>query len=281
MFTSWKMGPALARQHGRSEPAELTPLTTLRIAKLMSDVGIPPVSSTSSGYGHTAGNIWPSTKASIRSPSQVPPPFGRKIVEASAGNLKRVQLELGGKGANIILKTLPLDAAVGGSAWAIFHNQGQACIAGSRILVHENIADAFLEKFVALAKSIRQGNPLDPNTESDRSLRPAIAIAFSNTSRLRKNRDDHPDRGKAPDNPDLRAGYYVMPTSSPPNRPTVSARRSLRTFVSVTRLQRRIRSHRWLTGTNTVLAADSGLATCSAPIASQRPSAPAGLDQQL
>src|SRR6202020_657659 len=90
---------------------------------------------------------------------------GRKIVQASAGNLKRVQLELGGKGANIIFDDANLDAAVGGSAFAIFHNQGQACIAGSRLLLHERIADAFLDKFLTLTRSIRVGNPLNPETE--------------------------------------------------------------------------------------------------------------------
>src|SRR5690606_27783351 len=90
---------------------------------------------------------------------------GRRIVQASAGNLKKVQLELGGKGPNIVFEDADLPAAVGGSAWAIFHNQGQACIAGSRILLHEKIADEFLDRFVALAKSIRLGDPRDPETE--------------------------------------------------------------------------------------------------------------------
>ena len=86
-------------------------------------------------------------------------------MQASAGNLKKVQLELGGKGANIVFDDANLVAAVNGSAWAIFHNQGQACIAGSRLMLHEKIADAFLDKFIALARSIRLGNPLDAATE--------------------------------------------------------------------------------------------------------------------
>ena len=76
---------------------------------------------------------------------------GRRIVQASASNLKKVQLELGGKGPNIIFDDAIIPAAIGGSAWAIFHNQGQACIAGSRIIVHEKVADEFTEKFAALA----------------------------------------------------------------------------------------------------------------------------------
>jgi len=86
-------------------------------------------------------------------------------VQASAGNLKKVQLELGGKGPNIVFEDAFLPAAVNGSAWAIFHNQGQACIAGSRLMLHEKIADAFLDKFIPLAQSIRLGNPLDDATE--------------------------------------------------------------------------------------------------------------------
>jgi hypothetical protein len=90
---------------------------------------------------------------------------GRRIVQASAGNLKKVQLELGGKGANIVFDDANLTAAVNGSAWAIFHNQGQACIAGSRLMLQESIADEFLERFATLARSIRLGHPMDPATE--------------------------------------------------------------------------------------------------------------------
>src|SRR4029453_463084 len=74
-------------------------------------------------------------------------------------------MELGGKGGNIVFDDANLKAAVGGSAFAIFHNQGQACIAGSRPLLHEKIAGPFLEAFPGLARSIRLGNPLDTATE--------------------------------------------------------------------------------------------------------------------
>src|SRR4030095_3344919 len=87
---------------------------------------------------------------------------GRSIVEASAGNLKRVHLELGGKGANVVFADADLTAAVNGSAFAIFHNQGQACIAGSRLVLHEAIAEEFLDGFLALARSLRGGGPPAP-----------------------------------------------------------------------------------------------------------------------
>ena len=167
MFCSWKMGPALAAGNTVVlKPSELTPLSSLRLAELMVEVGFPPgVVNIVPGYGHTAGErlaTHPDVRKIAFTGSTA---VGRRIVEYSAGNLKRVQLELGGKGANIVFDDAVLPAAVGGSAFAIFHNQGQACIAGSRLILHEKIADEFIERFVALARSIRVGNPLDPTTE--------------------------------------------------------------------------------------------------------------------
>jgi betaine-aldehyde dehydrogenase len=134
-------------------------------------------------------------------------------VQASAGNLKKVQLELGGKGANIVFDDANLRAAINGSAWAIFHNQGQACIAGSRLILHERIADEFLEGFVALANSIRLGNPLDPKTEMgpltselhrDRVLN-YVTVAREQGGQVLSG-------GKSPDTPALSQGFYIEPT---------------------------------------------------------------------
>jgi acyl-CoA reductase-like NAD-dependent aldehyde dehydrogenase len=167
MFTSWKLGPALAAGNTVvMKPAEITPLSSLRIAELAAEVGFPRgVINMVPGTGAIAGQYLAEhpgvDKISFTGSTAV----GRRIVQASAGNLKRVQLELGGKGANIVFEDANIAAAVGGSAFAIFHNQGQACIAGSRLLLHERIADEFLERFLALAKSIKLGDPLDPATE--------------------------------------------------------------------------------------------------------------------
>src|SRR5262245_39870530 len=167
MFTSWKMGPALAAGNTVVlKPAEITPLSTLRIAELMAEVGLPAgVVNVIPGYGNTAGQRLAEHPQVGKIAFTGSTATGRKVVEASQGNLKRVQLELGGKGANIVFEDADLDAAINGAAWAIFHNQGQACIAGSRLMLHESIADDFLGRFVELAKSIRLGNPMDPNTE--------------------------------------------------------------------------------------------------------------------
>lgn len=167
MFTSWKMGPALAAGNTVViKPSEITPLTTLRIGELMMEVGFPAgVVNIVTGYGHTAGQRIAEHPGIGKVSFTGSTATGRRIVQASAGNLKKVQLELGGKGPNIIFDDADIAAAVGGAAFAIFHNQGQACIAGSRLIVHRRVADEVLDRFTALARSIRLGDPLDPETE--------------------------------------------------------------------------------------------------------------------
>lgn len=167
MFTSWKLAPALAAGNCVvMKPAELTPLSSLAIAELVAEAGIPPgVVNIVPGLGTVAGQHLAEHPGVGKLAFTGSTATGRSIVRASAGNLKKLQLELGGKGANIVFGDADLTAAVNGAAFAIFHNQGQACIAGSRLLLQRSIAAAFLERFMALAASIRIGNPLDPSTE--------------------------------------------------------------------------------------------------------------------
>ncbi|QCS65152.1 aldehyde dehydrogenase family protein [Achromobacter denitrificans] len=238
MFTSWKLGPALAAGNTVVlKPSELTPLSTLRIAELMAEAGFPDgVVNVVPGYGHTAGQRLAEHPDVGKIAFTGSTATGRRIVEASQGNLKRVQLELGGKGANIVFDDANLDAAVNGAAWAIFHNQGQACIAGSRLMLHEKIADAFLERFLALANSIRLGDPRSPETEMgpltsaqhrDKVLS-YVGIAAEQGARVLAG-------GTAPGG-DLSAGYYVRPTvveASPRDR--VAQEEVFGPFVTVLR----------------------------------------------
>jgi len=215
MFTSWKMAPALAAGNCIVlKPAEITPLSTLRIAELMQEVGIPDgVVNIVPGYGHIAGQHLAEHPQVGKIAFTGSTATGRRIVEASAGNLKKVQLELGGKGPNIVFEDANIPAAVGGSAFAIFHNQGQACIAGSRLLLHERIADAFLDKFIPLAKSIRLGNPLDPETEMG-----PLTSKMHQERVLTYVQITHQEGGevltggKVPDDPALAKGCYLEPT---------------------------------------------------------------------
>jgi acyl-CoA reductase-like NAD-dependent aldehyde dehydrogenase len=120
---------------------------------------------------------------------------------------------LGGKGANVVFPDADLTAAVNGSAFAIFHNQGQACIAGSRLILHEAIADEFMERFTSLAASIRLGNPLDESTEMGPLTSPMhrdrvlayVKVALDEGGEIVTG-------GKEPDDPALARGCYVLPT---------------------------------------------------------------------
>jgi aldehyde dehydrogenase (NAD+) len=238
MFCSWKMGPALASGNTVvMKPAALTPLSALRLAELMAEVGIPDgVVNIVPGPGRTAGMHLASHPGVAKIAFTGSTATGRKIVEASAGNLKRIQLELGGKGANIVFADADLTAAVNGSAFAVFHNQGQACIAGSRLILHASIADEFLSQFIELAESIRVGDPLDPATEMgpvtsaehrDRVLR-YVGIARDEGGEVLTG-------GTAPADPSLAHGYYLRPTvvrAEPRSR--VSQEEVFGPFVTVT-----------------------------------------------
>jgi betaine-aldehyde dehydrogenase len=214
MFTSWKMAPALAAGNCVVlKPAEITPLSSLRIAELMAEAGMPDgVVNILPGLGQVAGQYIAEHPEIAKIAFTGSTATGRRIVQASAGNLKKVQLELGGKGANIVFEDAFLPAAINGAAWAIFHNQGQACIAGARLVLHESIAEEFLEKFTALAKSIRLGNPLDPNTEmgplTSQMHRDRV---LSYVDIARQEGGEVLSGGKAPGG-DLSAGCYVEPT---------------------------------------------------------------------
>jgi acyl-CoA reductase-like NAD-dependent aldehyde dehydrogenase len=215
MFTSWKLGPALAAGNCVvMKPAEITPLTALKIAELMAEAGVPDgVVNVVPGLGALAGQYLAEHPGVAKISFTGSTETGRRVVQASSGNLKKVQLELGGKGANIVFDDADIPAAVNGSAWAIFHNQGQACIAGSRLLLHESIADEFLERFKNLARSIRVGDPMDVNTEMgpltsrlhrDRVLN-YVSVAQEQGGEVLLG-------GKAPDIAALAAGFYVEPT---------------------------------------------------------------------
>ena len=215
MFTSWKMGPALAAGNTVVlKPAEITPLSTLRVAELMAEVGFPPgVVNIVPGYGPTAGQHLAEHPRVHKIAFTGSTAVGRKIVQASAGNLKRVQLELGGKGANIVFEDAFLPAAINGSAFAIFHNQGQACIAGSRLLLQQSIADKFLDGFLQLARSIKLGNPLEPTTEMGplTSQRQQQSV-LSYCDIARQQGAEILIGGKKPAIAGLERGFFVEPT---------------------------------------------------------------------
>jgi phenylacetaldehyde dehydrogenase len=167
LMAAWKLGPALATGNTVVlKPAEQTPLSALRLGELLEEAGLPPgVVNIVTGYGETAGAALAAhpdvDKVAFTGSTEV----GKLIVQASAGNLKKVSLELGGKSPNIIFGDADLDVAIAGAANAIFFNHGQCCCAGSRLLVHKKLFDSVVEGVAAQAKKINVSAGFDPNCE--------------------------------------------------------------------------------------------------------------------
>ena len=165
--TVWKIGPALAT--GCTvvlKPAEEAPLTSLRLAELCQEAGVPPgVINVVTGYGETAGAALsghPDVDKVAFTGSHL---TGQKIIQASAGNLKRVSLELGGKSPDIVFADADLDAAVPGAGMAVFANSGQICSAGTRLFVERKIYDEFTSRVADYSKTLRVGDSSNPDTQ--------------------------------------------------------------------------------------------------------------------
>jgi phenylacetaldehyde dehydrogenase len=166
LMAAWKLAPALAA--GCTvvlKVAEQTPMSALRLAELFDQAGFPPgVVNILTGYGEGAGAPLAAhplvDKIAFTGSTEV----GKLIVKASAGNLKKVSLELGGKSPAIIFPDADLERAIPGTASAIFFNQGQCCCAGSRLFVHESVYDKVLQGVSDIASGINMGPGLDPQT---------------------------------------------------------------------------------------------------------------------
>jgi acyl-CoA reductase-like NAD-dependent aldehyde dehydrogenase len=165
---AWKVAPALAC--GCSvvlKPSELTPLNALKFAEIVAEAGLPEgVLNVVTGYGATTGEALALHEDVDKISFTGSIGTARKLLErSSVSNLKRLSLELGGKSPNIVFPDADLEAAVKAALWGIFGGKGEMCTAGSRLLLHQDIHDRFLDELVAKAKKLRLGNPLDPATQ--------------------------------------------------------------------------------------------------------------------
>ncbi len=167
LLAAAKLGPALATGNTVVvKPSELTSLSTLRLAELALEAGIPPgVVNIVTGYGLEAGRALASHPAVRKIAFTGSTAAGRTLVEGSAPTLKRLQLELGGKSANIVFPDADLDEAASGAYQAIFLNQGEVCCGGSRLFVHDAVYDDFLDRVVTAAEAIELGHGLDDATD--------------------------------------------------------------------------------------------------------------------
>lgn len=166
MMAAWKVAPAIAV--GCSiivKPASLTPLTAIVLGEICLEAGVPEgVVNVIPGSGSVVGNYLVEHEQVDKVAFTGSTPIGKDIMSRASETLKRVTLELGGKSPSLIFDDADIDAAVYGSLFGIFYNTGQSCEARSRLYVHEQIYDEFMEKFVEKTKQLKLGNPFDKDT---------------------------------------------------------------------------------------------------------------------
>jgi len=212
--TVWKIAPAIATGCTLVfKPAEEASLTSLRIAELAMEAGLPAgVLNVVTGLGDVGAAIveHPGVdKIAFTGSTET----GQRIIRASAGNVKRLSLELGGKSPDIVLADADLDAAVPGAAMAVFSNTGQICSAGSRLFVERKIYDEFVGRVAEFARNLKVGNGLDPDVQigplvSSKQLERVTGYMVAG-----KNEGASLVTGGARlSDGDLASGYFVPPT---------------------------------------------------------------------
>ncbi|HJY83699.1 MAG TPA: aldehyde dehydrogenase family protein [Candidatus Binatia bacterium] len=213
MMAAWKLGPALACGNTVIlKPAEQTPLTALRLGELLLEAGVPEgVVNIVPGFGPTAGGALANHPAVDKVAFTGSTEVGKEILKASAGNLKRVSLELGGKSPNIVFVDADQNAAVAGAFMGIFFNQGQVCCAGSRLFVEQKVYDQFTETLANSAAALKQGPGLDKDSrigplvsqEQFERVLGYIDIGKKEGAQIKVGGEQNKELGK---------GYFVKPT---------------------------------------------------------------------
>ena len=217
-ISAWKLGPALAAGNTVVlKPAELTPLTALRLAAIAREAGLPDgVFEVVAGTGPVAGARLVEHPDVAKIAFTGSTAVGRQIAATAGQTLKRVTLELGGKSPNIVFADADLELAAASAPGAVFDNAGQDCCARSRILVQRPVLDRFLELLEPAVTGFRVGAPLDPGVE----MGPLISAAHR--ERVASFLDDDVTvafRGTAPDGP----GFWFAPTVLSPVAPDARA----------------------------------------------------------
>jgi len=215
LIASWKMAQALAAGNTVIlKPSSLTPLTALELAKIIQKAGLPKGAvNIINGSGDSIGEVLCSDKKVDMISFTGSNEIGKKIIQYSAKNIKKLIMELGGKSASIILKDADLEVAVNSSLCSIFLNQGQMCTAMSRIFVDQAIFEKFLSDFVQKAKRIKLGPGMDYETQmgplisDNQRKRVASFIEKAKTQGAKVLCG-----GKIPDRLELKPGFFFEPT---------------------------------------------------------------------
>ncbi|KPC69280.1 aldehyde dehydrogenase family protein [Laceyella sacchari] len=215
MMAAWKVAPALAA--GCTivlKPASLTPLTALALADICHEAGVPNgVINVITGSGSDVGSYLVEHPGVDKVAFTGETTTGKDIMAKASETLKRVTLELGGKSPNIIFADADLEAAVNGAVFGIYYNTGQSCEARSRLLIHEDIYDAFIERFIEKTKQLRLGDPFSEETHVGAVISQAqwdtihsyVQAAEAEGARVLCG-------GKRPEGKEFERGHWYLPT---------------------------------------------------------------------
>ena len=215
LMAAWKLAPALLTGNTVVlKPSSLTSLTALELAKLMEETDLPPgVVNVVTGLGSEIGGELTTNldvdKIALTGSTET----GREIMRNASSHIKKLTLELGGKSPTIVLKNADLKAALNGVLATIFLNQGQMCVAGSRLLIQEDIHDEFIEGLVEKTRKIKLGNGLDPEI----TMGPLISREHQEKvlSYILAGKEEGATLltgGGVPEGEDFKKGFFVEPT---------------------------------------------------------------------
>lgn len=215
LLASWKLAPALAAGNTVVwKPSEFSSVSALVFGELFERAGLPPgVVNIVTGYGNEVGEPLITHRDVAKIAFTGGDRTGEHVYGLAARGIKHITLELGGKSANIVFDDANLDEAVKGVVSGIFAATGQTCIAGSRALIHRPIYEQFVERLLALAKTARMGNPLDPGTQvGPITTRPQYEKVLDYI-RIAKEEGATCRLGGAPaERPECGSGWFVEPT---------------------------------------------------------------------
>lgn len=212
---AWKIAPALAAGNTIvMKPSEITPLTTVKVFKLIEEAGIPKgVANLVLGAGASAG-----AELSVNRDVDLISftggiETGKTIMQAASHNVKKIALELGGKNPNIVFADADFETAVDQALNAVFFHAGQVCSAGARLLVEESIHNEFVETLIERTKRIKLGNGFDENSQSGPLISAEHRTKVEQYVEIgKKEGATLAVGGQRPDDPELQNGFFYLPT---------------------------------------------------------------------
>ncbi|WP_313692172.1 aldehyde dehydrogenase family protein [Halorarum halobium] len=214
LMAAWKLAPALAAGNAVVlKPAEETPLSALKLAGILGDVLPDGAVNVVTGFGEEAGAPLTEHPDVGKVAFTGSTPVGKQVMKAAAERIADVTLELGGKSPLVVHPDVDVEKGVRAAVLAIFYNTGECCTAGSRLFVHEDVADEFLDALVEAAEGLTMGDPLERDTRLGPKVSPEqVDRTMSFVEDAREEGATFLTGGEPVEDPDLAGGSFVAPT---------------------------------------------------------------------